>query len=52
MRTVDHDADELVGEGRIKRLPQRVQDALGEPGRGSQGRADGARRGHRPRRVA
>src|SRR3954447_14132528 len=30
MRTVDHDADELVGEGGIERLPRRVQDALGE----------------------
>ena len=30
MRTVDHDADEVVGEGRIERLPQRVRDALGE----------------------
>ncbi len=30
MRTVDHDADELVGAGRIERLPGRVQDALGE----------------------
>jgi transposase-like protein len=30
MRTVDHDADEVVGEGRIERLPQRVQDVLGE----------------------
>jgi putative transposase len=30
MRTVDHDADDAVGEGRIERLPQRVQDALGE----------------------
>src|SRR3954468_21571043 len=30
METVDHDADELVGEGRSERLPQRVQDALGE----------------------
>jgi putative transposase len=29
MRTVDHDADVEVGEGRIERLPQRVQDALG-----------------------
>jgi putative transposase len=30
MRTVDHGADEPVDEGRIERLPQRVQDALGE----------------------
>src|SRR4051794_22804666 len=30
MRTVDDGADEVVGEGRIERLPQRVQDALGE----------------------
>ena len=30
MGTVDHDADEVVGAGRIERLPQRVQDALGE----------------------
>src|SRR5215207_5444056 len=30
MGTVDHDADALVGGGRIERLPQRVQDALGE----------------------
>ncbi len=30
MRTVDHVADEVVGAGRIERLPQRVQDALGE----------------------
>src|SRR3954462_2861361 len=30
MGTVDHEADEAVGEGRIERLPQRVQDALGE----------------------
>jgi len=30
MGTVDHEADEVVGEGRIERLPQRVQDALGE----------------------
>src|SRR3954466_571428 len=30
MGTVDHDADEVVGEGRIERLPRRVQDALGE----------------------
>ena len=29
MRTVDHDADVEVGEGRIERLPQRVQDVLG-----------------------
>src|SRR5215203_3166667 len=28
--TVDHDADEVVGAGRIQRLPQRVQDTLGE----------------------
>jgi len=28
--TVDHDADDVVGEGRIERLPARVQDALGE----------------------
>jgi len=28
--TVDHDADEVVGEGRIQRLPRRVQDTLGE----------------------
>ena len=40
MRTVDHDADELVGEGAIERLPQRVQAALGgidAPPRSSQG---------------
>src|SRR3954467_13032140 len=30
MGTVDHDADEVVGVGRIERLPQRVQDGLGE----------------------
>ena len=30
MGTVDHDVDEAVGAGRIERLPQRVQDALGE----------------------
>src|SRR3954464_11840608 len=30
MSTVDHDADELVGETRIERLPERVQEALGE----------------------
>lgn len=30
MGTVDHDADEQVGQGRIERLAQRVQDALGE----------------------
>jgi putative transposase len=30
MRTVVDDADVEVGEGRIERLPQRVQDALGE----------------------
>ncbi len=30
MRTVDHDADDAVGDGRIERLPERVQDALGE----------------------
>ena len=30
MGTVDHVADEVVGAGRIERLPQRVQDALGE----------------------
>jgi putative transposase len=30
MRTVVHEADGDVGEGRIERLPQRVQDALGE----------------------
>jgi putative transposase len=30
MRTVDHDADEVAVEGRIERLPRRVQDALGE----------------------
>jgi transposase-like protein len=30
MRTVVHDADVEVGEGRIERLPQRVQVALGE----------------------
>jgi transposase-like protein len=30
MGTVDHEADEVVGAGRIERLPQRVQDALGE----------------------
>jgi hypothetical protein len=28
--TVDHDADEVVGDGRFERLPQRVQEALGE----------------------
>src|SRR3954463_6282129 len=28
--TVDHEADEVVGEGRIERLPARVQEALGE----------------------
>jgi len=28
--TVDHEADEVVGEGGIERLPQRVQEALGE----------------------
>src|SRR5215213_5808319 len=28
--TVDHDADAVVGAGRIQRLPQRVQDTLGE----------------------
>src|SRR3954470_10625881 len=28
--TVDDEADEVVGEGRIERLPQRVQEALGE----------------------
>src|SRR4051794_14149730 len=30
MGTVDHVADEVVGAGRVERLPQRVQDALGE----------------------
>src|SRR3954467_7487396 len=30
MGTVDDVADEVVGVGRIERLPQRVQDALGE----------------------
>src|SRR4051794_21402381 len=30
MRTVDQEADELASEGRIERLPARVQDALGE----------------------
>ena len=30
MGTVDQVADEVVGAGRIERLPQRVQDALGE----------------------
>src|SRR3954447_4876113 len=30
MGTVDDDAEELVRAGRIERLPQRVQDALGE----------------------
>jgi putative transposase len=30
MGTVDHEADEVVGEGRIEGLPRRVQDALGE----------------------
>ena len=30
MGTVDHEADEVVGEGRFERLPRRVQDALGE----------------------
>ena len=29
MRTVDHDADELVGEDRFEGLPERVQVALG-----------------------
>src|SRR4051795_3423805 len=28
--TVDHEADEVVGEDRIERLPARVQEALGE----------------------
>src|SRR3954467_12793322 len=36
--TVDHEADEVVGEGRIERLPQRVQEALGElPGAAKEG---------------
>src|SRR3954471_15517249 len=30
MRTVDQEVDELASEGRIERLPARVQDALGE----------------------
>ena len=30
MGTVDHVADEVVGAGRIERLPPRVQEALGE----------------------
>jgi transposase-like protein len=30
MRTVDHQADASAAEGGIERLPQRVQDALGE----------------------
>src|SRR3954467_15041074 len=30
MRTVDHDADVEVGQGRIERLPQRVRDAMGD----------------------
>jgi putative transposase len=30
MRTVDHEVDAVVGKGRVERLPQRVQDALGE----------------------
>src|SRR3954465_10455043 len=30
MRTVDQEADELASEGRIERLPVRVQDTLGE----------------------
>jgi len=30
MRTVDHEADELVGVQRFGALPERVQDALGE----------------------
>ena len=30
MGTVDDVADEVVGAGRVERLPQRVQDALGE----------------------
>src|SRR3954449_12410846 len=30
MGTVDHDADEVICKGRIERLPQRVQEALGE----------------------
>lgn len=30
IRTVDHDADDAIGDGRIERLPERVQDALGE----------------------
>jgi hypothetical protein len=30
MGTVDHGADELAAGGCIERLPQRVQDALGE----------------------
>jgi len=30
MRTVDHAADEFCEEGRFERLPERVQEALGE----------------------
>jgi hypothetical protein len=30
MTTVDHEADGVVGAGRIERLPERVRDALGE----------------------
>ena len=30
MGTVDQEADELVGDGRIERLPEHVQEALGE----------------------
>lgn len=30
MRTVDHDADEPIGEDRFEQLPRRVQEALGE----------------------
>src|SRR3954453_11070693 len=36
--TVDHDADEVIRKGRIERLPQRVQEALGElPGAAKEG---------------
>src|SRR3954462_628909 len=38
MGTVDHDADEVIRKGRIERLPQRVQEALGElPGAAKEG---------------
>jgi hypothetical protein len=30
MTSVDHEADGVVGAGRIERLPERVRDALGE----------------------